>query len=260
MKLILKLVFTVAFTASICCQLSAQVVDSTYWRGWYETPIDVVDISKWDETAWWAGAGILTTGLVVYTQDDQIQSWSQSVRSSTTDQISRYVGEPMGSGLYSLGGSALLLGVGYLTDDVKLQRTSMQAFKAFVLTGGATVVLKQLTHRPRPYELNDPTVWYGPYALTGENDAFPSGHTSTAWAVASVYAHAYSDKPWVGITAYSLAGIAGWSRINDNKHWASDVFFGAALGWYIGRTIVKNDSKLTVIPTGSSVYLTYSLD
>ncbi len=260
MKVGFRISFCLLFTASFCTQSVAQVVDSSYWKGWYETPIDVVNLSRWDERAWWTGAGILTTGLIVYTQDGVIQDWSQNVRSPFSDNLSTYVGEPMGSGLYSLGGSAVLLGVGYLTDDKKLQRTSVQAFKAFVLTGGATVVLKQLTHRPRPYESSDPTLWLGPYALTGDNDAFPSGHTSTAWAVASVYAHSYADKPWVGVTAYSLAGLAGWARINDNRHWASDVFFGAALGWYVGRTIVKNDSRLTILPTGSSVYLSYSLD
>lgn len=235
-------------------------MDTSYWRGWHETPADVVRVDEWSEAGWWTAAGVMSTGLIIYSQDAQIRESFQSWRSPGSNQFSQYVAEPIGSGLYSLGGSAIALGVGYLTDDVKLQRTSFQAFKAFILTGGATVVLKQLTHRPRPYESDDPYTWLGPYAITGENDAFPSGHTSTAFAVASVFAHSYRDQPWVGVSVYSLASLAGLSRIHDDAHWASDVFFGAALGWYVGRTIVQKDKKLWVVPTGTGVYLSYSFD
>ncbi|KAB2809760.1 phosphatase PAP2 family protein [Phaeocystidibacter luteus] len=239
---------------------SGQIVDTSYWQGWYETPADVVRVDKWNETGWWTAAGVMSTGLVIYSQDAQIRQSFQSWRTDGSDQFSRYVAEPIGSGLYSLGGTAIAFGVGYFTDDAKLQRTSLQAFKAFVLTGGATVLLKQLTHRPRPYESDDPYTWLGPYAITGDNDAFPSGHTSTAFAVASVFAHSYREQPWVGVSVYSLATLAGLSRIHDDVHWGSDVFFGAALGWYVGRTIVQNDRKLWVLPTGNGVYLSYSFD
>ncbi len=114
-----------------------------------------------------------------------------------------------------------------------------------MLTGGATVVLNQIFLRQRPNEGTYPDAycWLGPYALTSDNTSFPSGHTSTAFAVAAVVATSY-DSWWIKGLSYGLASIAGLSRIHDNKHWASDVFVGALLGWWIGRTIVKNQSGL----------------
>lgn len=240
--------------------MKGQLLDSTYWRGFYQTPIDVVNVTRWSERDWWVAGGIVTTGLVVHAYDDEIRSSFQSWKSPTTEAISKYVAEPFGSGYLSVGGSAVALGIGYWIKDEKLKRTSVQAIKAYVITGGATFVLKQLTHRSRPYESGRSDLWYGPYALTGDNDGFPSGHTSVAFAVASVYAHSYHDNPWVGVGMYSLATLTALSRIHDDKHWASDTFFGAALGWYIGRTIVKTDPRLTLMPTGNGVYLSWSID
>jgi hypothetical protein len=60
---------------------------------------------------------------------------------------------------------------------------------------------------------------------------------------------------------YGLAGFTGYQRIYDNKHWFSDVFVGAAIGYLIGNSIVdseenrnKNDflSEVTVMPSLSS--------
>ncbi len=39
------------------------------------------------------------------------------------------------------------------------------------------------------------------------------------------------------ILVYSLATIAGFSRIHDNKHWASDIFIGSAIGYFVGKKI-----------------------
>lgn len=260
MKFLKPIYILSIFSLLSSTQVQSQVLDSTYWTGWYETPVDVVSLGEWETEGWWTAGAIVTSGLVLYTQDEAIRSAFQNARTEQTEWFSRNIAEPIGSGAYSLGGSAILFGVGYLTDDEKLQRTSLQAVKAFVLTGGATVVLKQLTHRVRPYEIPRSDLWYGPTGISPDFDAFPSGHTSTAFSVASVYAHSYIDRPWVGVTAYSLASLTALSRIHDDVHWASDVFFGAALGWYVGRTIVQNDSRLLVIPTGNGVTVQYRLD
>ena len=41
----------------------------------------------------------------------------------------------------------------------------------------------------------------------------------------------------MGITAYSLAGIVSLSRIAAQKHFASDIAAGGAMGWFIGRYV-----------------------
>jgi len=53
------------------------------------------------------------------------------------------------------------------------------------------------------------------------------------------------ESPVVGITAYALAAGTALQRLYDDKHWASDVFAGAALGTAVGRWIADPARKGT---------------
>jgi membrane-associated phospholipid phosphatase len=74
-----------------------------------------------------------------------------------------------------------------------------------------------------------------------DNKSFPSGHTSNAFAMASVAQLHYGWK--VGAPAYALAGLMGLSRIHQDKHWLSDVVAGAAVGYIAGRTVVRVNGR-----------------
>ena len=63
--------------------------------------------------------------------------------------------------------------------------------------------------------------------------SFPSGHTSHSSTIATIVNELYGDQ--IGIAAYCLAALVAASRINDNKHYLSDVIFGAGLGTAVGR-------------------------
>ena len=63
--------------------------------------------------------------------------------------------------------------------------------------------------------------------------SFPSGHTSHSFTIATIVNELYGDQ--IGIAAYCLAVLVATSRINDNKHYLSDVLFGAGLGTAVGR-------------------------
>jgi membrane-associated phospholipid phosphatase len=63
------------------------------------------------------------------------------------------------------------------------------------------------------------------------NDSFPSGHTSVAFATATYFAWEYKEKvPWSPALFYGLASVVGLGRIANNRHYLSDVLFGAGLG------------------------------
>ncbi len=65
----------------------------------------------------------------------------------------------------------------------------------------------------------------------GGHGSFPSGHTATAFMGATLLAHEYGHKSiWIPIAGYSVATATGVLRILNNKHYASDVLVGAAIG------------------------------
>lgn len=236
--------FLVGLTCFLTLFSTGQVkVDKPYLKSyWTDTKYTASEPFRWQKKDWLVFSGVAATTTVLFFLDDEIQSWSQENRNEQTEFVSTYLLEPWGSGLYTFGA----LGALYLFEGEKGKTVALQSTKAWVLTAGATVVLKQLFHRQRPNEgaYPDPYSWHGPYALTQDNTSFPSGHTSTVFAVATVISKSYTDKKWVPWVSYSIATLTGLSRIHDNEHWASDVFVGAALGYFVGHCIVKNQSNI----------------
>jgi membrane-associated phospholipid phosphatase len=71
--------------------------------------------------------------------------------------------------------------------------------------------------------------------------SFPSGHTSNAFAMATVAEYHFGPK--IGIPAYLAASFIGASRVQSNKHHLSDVVAGAALGYIVGKTVVRENGE-----------------
>lgn len=74
--------------------------------------------------------------------------------------------------------------------------------------------------------------------------AFPSIHTTSAFAVATVYTLETKRRApgavWiVGPVAYLLAAGPGVSRVYTGQHWASDILAGAFLGTLAGVKVVR---------------------
>jgi hypothetical protein len=78
----------------------------------------------------------------------------------------------------------------------------------------------------------------------GKISAWPSGHTSSSFTAASVLDEFYGPK--VGIPAYALASLVGYRMADTGDHWASDVVFGATLGWVVGHTIAGKHKELEI--------------
>lgn len=144
-----------------------------------------------------------------------------------------------------LGTAGAFAASGIATNNRRFTRTSVHIIEAALYTQVLTGVFKQTIGRSRPYTSA------GPYAT----DAFdfdvghaarsmPSGHTSKIFAVASVIAHEY-DAWWVQAAAYGTAISAGIQRIESGKHWLSDVFVGALLGYFVGRTVADAPTRFS---------------
>lgn len=211
---------------------------------------------RWNSKQW-IGAGsatLITAGL--YFVDEDINQWAIDENSNSISTFSRNFLEPWGSGLYTLPALGILYGTGRIAESNRLSRTALYSLEAWLLAGGMAGVTKFSLGRYRPFQTDPPNAhrWNGPFTV--KYTSFPSGHTITIFAAATVFASEYRDKPWIGILSYTIAGLTGISRIAQNRHWASDVFAGAALGYGIGRLVwstSKNKKiRLTLVP-GSGV-------
>jgi membrane-associated phospholipid phosphatase len=115
-------------------------------------------------------------------------------------------------------------------DDAKAREIGVLGTESLVDSLIVAGVLKEVFRRNRPDEKHAGDFW-------GGGTSFPSGHSIQMWSIASLLAHEYKRKKIVAITAYSLAGIVSASRVAAQKHFASDIFAGGAMGWFIGRYV-----------------------
>lgn len=150
---------------------------------------------------------------------------------------SSLLAEGWGSGLTALPVLAGMYMIGHKNDNPQLRHATLAGLQAFVISAGAAWTLKQLSQRPRPDQYADPGIWHGPFDRMNY-DAFPSGHTMRAFALATVLAGVYEDRPAWGLVFYGLAGITAFSRLQSGEHWPSDVVAGALLGFGMGRAVL----------------------
>ena len=127
-------------------------------------------------------------------------------------------------------------------DELNKDR-SWTMMTALAITGLVTTGLKAARHNDCP---------------NGEPWAWPSGHTSSSFTVASVLDEFYG--PEVGIPAYIAASLVGWRMMDTRDHWGSDVLFGATLGWVVGHTVAGKDKKLEVAGFDVLPYIATSSD
>jgi len=217
---------------------------------WTDTKTIAASPFHWKGKQWLTFTGVVGATAILYVYDDKIYNNLQDNRTETKDDLSKYLIEPWGSGKYSL---PLLAGI-YLTGrkNSRHRNIALTGVKAYLLSAGAAYIFKNLFHRHRPYENEppDPNKWNGPFPFTNKYKSFPSGHTTTAFAIASVLANGYKDKLWIVLSSYSVATLVGVSRLYEGRHWASDVLAGAALGTFIGTTLSNvNFKKVDIFPT-----------
>jgi len=193
-----------------------------------------------------AGAYAGTMYLFISHYDEQIQLFSQRQESQVIDNFSKYVSEPMGSGVYPLIAVASFYAQGLIWNNERSKKIAMNCVKSYLISNSFARLSKIVFSRQRPsVDPPDANKWF----MGNHNSSFFSGHTTTAFSVATVIAEEYRETVWVPIVSYTLASCAGLSRIRDNQHWASDVITGALIGFATGQLILhKNNWGITIVP------------
>jgi membrane-associated phospholipid phosphatase len=173
---------------------------------------------------WWhvtAAAGGLSALMLL---DHPVQRYAQHNRGAGADNVAklaRHFGQPEVYGTVTLG----LLGAGLVTHQPEVTRAGGRLAASLFLAGGAVQAGKLLFGRPRPEQSLDAD-GFSPFSGQA---SLPSGHSAIAFALAT----SLSDdihRPWATVGLYGVATATAWSRVNDNRHWLSDVTAGALIG------------------------------
>lgn len=216
---------------------------------------------KWSGKEWIAAGAFIGGTVLLYQYDSKIRDYFQSKQTDLGHNITKYGLEPWG-GVYTFSTLALFYGQGLIWKNERSKKVALMGIKAFVLSGLYVQIPKMLLNRHRPYHDDPPNphIWDGP--SLDMYKGFPSGHTTSVFAVAAVIASEYRETIWVPIVTYSLASMVGLSRMYDDNHWSSDVFFGAAFGWAIGKLIhASSNWKIQTAPMitneSAGLYLNY---
>jgi len=235
-------------------------LDRDYFKGIFS---DIVYTASspliWDRSDWitagWVAAG---TGMLMVLDDEINYTIQKDIRGSTSDVMAD-IFEPFGNGAFTFTGLAAFYIFGHFNENEKATRTTLIATESFLITSLYTTVLKYSFGRARPHNADtnhdDSHMHFDGFSI--KNNSFPSGHTSTAFAIATVVANEYEETPYIKPISYGLATLTGLSRINNQKHWASDIFIGAALGYFTSKTLLRlhNNKKgqhFTIYPRADS--------
>lgn len=118
---------------------------------------------------------------------------------------------------------------------------TMTTAASWIVVAGTAYLLKNSIHETRPDKTN--------------HRSFPSGHTSIAFAGATILHKEYGKvSPWISVAGYGIATIVGIDRVIGDHHYWHDVVAGAGIGfataeatWWITRKIFKSNKEQVLV-------------
>jgi membrane-associated phospholipid phosphatase len=165
---------------------------------------------------------LLVLGIAVLV-DDVVAAWATRLKAPLLDLLVGVI-NPIGSGVILLAVCLALALLSRAAGRSRLHDASVLAALAFASAGLVEFTLKHLVGRPRPVA----ALTVGLIAPSpAEIDSFPSGHATSVFAVATVFAAYYPGLRW---PLYGLAAAIALGRVYLERHYVSDIVAGAAIG------------------------------
>ena len=166
---------------------------------------------------------LLTTCLLVFIQKQQLFILLNQWHSTSLDNAFIF--------LTMLGNGWCIIIIGAVCLLAKLKKLGILILSSFLLSGILAQFLKFLIPEARPGILLENSGY--PFFLNNVTlhsySSFPSGHTASAFALASSITFYWRNK-WMAIPLFIYACLVGYSRIYIGDHFLGDVVAGALLG------------------------------
>ncbi len=190
-------------------------------------------------------AGAAATGLATIPEQDIKEHFAPG------DRWGRWSspGKHMGNDSILAAAAGGLFWAGRKSDNSRFRDATYSLMQATIVNVAVTRAVKVTTGRQRP---------------NGDEFSFPSGHASTTFMWATVFAEHYGTK--AAIPGYLAAAYVAATRLEERKHHLTDVVAGAAIGYIAGRTVSRRtrrnpESRITwqVTPMGRGFAASISL-
>lgn len=185
-----------------------------------------------NKTLYWNATVLTGTGILIANDESVARQVNPAWHTTSTNVASACT-----YGTAAVAGGIFVTGL--FTQDEHAKRTGIRAAEAAIdvaLFYGGT---KLIFNRDRPYMDNGDGKFFAGNFSSG---SFPSGHSAMAWTLASVVAHEY-PKWSVELAMYGAATAVATTRVTGGQHFPSDVFFGSAMGYLVGRYVANKDKS-----------------
>lgn len=218
--------------------LASQILENNlgYFHGFYKDFKAICSSPfRWKIKDWIYVGIVISLTIILYIIDPLIKTLALQNTNLFIDIISK-TAKLFGDGnviLFSIIGFYIC---GVICKNKRARKTALLCLESLLITALFIQALKFSFHRHRPSSGDLFNSFNGP-GLSGDNLSFPSGHASAAFSVLTVIAKEYHDIPIIPPLAYGMALLTAFSRVHDNAHWGSDVFFASCLAYFIAGYI-----------------------
>ena len=196
-------------------------------------------------------AGGLGVSGAVSPLDHRVATGRLNTERSDGGALDRFfeLGDLTGSWMVQFGVPVSLYAIAHAASRPGAARVGRDLLRAQLVTTGLTQTIKRTVKRMRPDE---------------GATSFPSGHAAASFAAATVLHRHYGWK--VGAPAYAGATWVALSRLSEQRHWLSDLPFGASIGIAAGRVATRGlrtqgwSVAPTLLPGGVGVQVSFLPD
>jgi membrane-associated phospholipid phosphatase len=219
----------------------------------HESGLYVTRPIKWKGKDW-IKLGVIAAGtFTVYQFDQRIYNVALHNPGYSKNTI-LFVGKQWGGFFFP---PVLTLGLyihGCIADNNTTKKIGFELAQAIIYSELISFPMKGIAGRSRPKFNNGPSSFH-PFTSMADSprNSFPAGHVDCAFAVSTVLSQNVNSGV-LKVLVYAPAVVCAAERIYQGDHWASDCFFGAALGTFTGIWLVKMHEKKESRVQVSSIY------
>jgi len=240
------------FTLATAAALPAQVTFKTTGTELRDALADVVHI--WTSPAhsekrdWLGVLGVGVGAAALLPVDDQIDSWivrhpnAAIVKATTPWNEDHPQFGDLSTGQRLLPISGVLIASGMVSGNRKLREAGWGCLSAWQSSSTVREVLYAAISRERPSLDNGDQYAIKTPGGDWDHHSFVGGHAANAFACTAFWTTRFHMGVLEPVLYVGATGIA-LSRMADRRHWATDTWIGAAMGYAMGRSIAARYAR-----------------